>query len=234
MIRKALWSVLCASALSANDGKVVTHSEFSYINTKGNTDTTSLAFEGNAKTSVGVHVFRAHVDAYRSSDSGQTSKDKWSSELNYDYRLCPRVSLNYLAGYKQDRFSGFDYQLYTGPGIGVKPLDESAHTLDLQANVLYGRDKPENLPEDDYFSSKLGAIYRWKVQENLKFIQEATYRINLEDTRYSFFYSKSAIETKINSSLSMGVSYKIDYVNTPPPPSKNTDRTFLASLIIDY
>lgn len=234
MIRKTLWMVFGASALFGNDGAIVTHSEFSYINTKGNTNTSSLAFEGSAKTSVGLNIFRANVNAYVSSDNGETSKNKWSSELNYDYQFCPRVSLNYLGGYKQDRFSGFDYQFYTGPGMGVKLLDEPKHHLDLQANLLYGRDKPDNLSADGYFSSKLGGIYRWQVQENLKFIQEATYRINLEDTRYNFGYSKSAVETKINASLSMGVSYKVDYINTPPPPSQPTDRTFLASLIIDY
>jgi putative salt-induced outer membrane protein len=171
---------------------------------------------------------------YRSSDRGKTSKDKWSSEFNYDYQICPRTSLNYLIGYKEDRFSGFDYQFYSGPGMGVKVIDSPDHKFDLQANILYGEDKPDTLPKDSYFSSKLGAIYNWKIQENLKFIQEVTYRINLEETQYSFFYSKSAVETKINSTLSMGVSYKVDYVNTPPPPSVKTDRTFLVSLIIDY
>ncbi len=215
-------------------GEIVTHSEFSYINTKGNTNTTSLAYEGRAKTSVDLHIFRAHLNAYKSSDNGETSKDKWSTELNYDYQFCPRVSLNYLIGYKEDRFSGFDYQAYTGPGMGIKLLEEPRHKLNVQGNLLYARDKPESLAAEGYMSAKLGGIYRWQMAENLKFIQEATYRVNLEDTDQSFAYSKTALETKINASLSMGVSYKVDYVNTPPPPSKSTDRTFLASLIIDY
>lgn len=234
MIRKGLALSFITLAAMAEETPIITHSEFSYINTKGNTNTTSLAFEGTAKKQWDQHIFRLNANMYKSTDSGKTSKDKWSSEFNYDYQICPRTSLNYLIGYKEDRFSGFEYQFYSGPGMGVKVIDSSTHKLDMQANILYGEDKPEHLPRDSYFSSKLGAIYHWQIQENLKFIQEATYRINLEKTQYNFFYSKSAVETKINSTLSMGVSYKIDYVNTPPPPSVKTDRTFLVSLIIDY
>ncbi|MDD2781832.1 DUF481 domain-containing protein [Sulfuricurvum sp.] len=234
MIRKGLALSFITLVAMAEETPIITHSEFSYINTKGNTNTTSLAFEGAAKKQWDKNIFRLNANMYKSTDSGKTSKDKWSSEFNYDYQICPRTSLNYLIGYKEDRFSGFDYQFYSGPGMGVKVIDSPAHNLDVQANILYGEDKPEYLPRDSYFSSKLGAIYHWQIQENLKFIQEATYRINLEDTQQNFFYSKTAIENKINSTLSMGVSYKIDYVNTPPPPSVRTDRTFLVSLIIDY
>ncbi len=232
MIRQTAWILLMAAAVCA--GEMVTHSEFSYINTKGNTNTESLAFDGNAKTAYGLHIFRARADIYQSSDNGVTSKEKWSAELNYDYQFTPRVSVNYLIGYKEDRFSGFDYQFYTGPGIGVKVIDEPNHKLDAQANILYARDKPEHFPSDDYLSAKLGALYQWQIQENLKFVQEATYRVSLEDAGHYFAYSKSSIETKINSIFSMGIGYKVDYVNTPPPPSQRTDRTFLASLIMDY
>jgi putative salt-induced outer membrane protein len=181
-----------------------------------------------------MNIIRLHADAYKSQDDGTDSKNKWSTDLNYDYQFDPTVSFNYLIGYKKDHFSGFDYQLYTGPGMGMKVLNSDAHKLDFQANMLYSQDKPENEPLDTYVSTKFGGIYQWKIQDNVKFIQEATYRVDLEKMNNYFVYAKTAFETKINSSLSMGVSYKIDYVNMPPPPAGNNDRTFLVSLIIDY
>lgn len=234
MIRLARLSIFLGTLAVANDTALLTHSEFSYINTQGNTNTSSLAFEGSAKQGWEMHLIRAHADAYRSEDEGKESKNKYSVELNYDYQFAPHFSLNYLLGYKEDRFSGFDYQFYTGPGMGLKVLDSNVQKLDFQGNLLYAKDKPDFLPSDEYLSTKLGGIYEWKIQEHLKFIQEATYRVNLEETKYYFLYSKTALETKINSNFSMGVSYKVDYVNTPPPPSLHSDRTFLVSLIIDY
>lgn len=220
--------------VAAEDTAWLTHGEFSYINTKGNTNTSSLAFEGSLRKGWDDHLFRAHADAYTSEDDGKESKNKWSLELNYDYTFAPHISLNYLFGYKEDRFSGYDYQVYTGPGIGVNVVDEKEHKLDLQANILYAEDKPKFDSKDDYLSSKIGMIYGWQIADNFKFSQELTYRTNLEQTTHWFVYSKSAIETKINSMFSMGVSYKVDYVNTPPPPSVRSDRTFLVSVIVDY
>lgn len=242
MIQKTLLIGLACASLGAADvcptpeknGDVVTHSEFSYIETSGNSNTSSLAFEGNGKTKWDDHIIRAHADAYQSSNNGKTSKNKWSSELNYDYQMDEVYSLNYMIGYKEDRFSGYDYRFYTGPGGGMKVIESKVHKLDFQANILYAKDKPDRRESYSYMSSKLGAIYWWKILDNVKFIQEATYRTRLNDSQYFFLYSKSALETKINSTLSMGVSYKIDYANTPPPPSLNTDRTFMVSLIIDY
>jgi len=218
-----------------HNGDIASHSEFSYINTKGNTNTTSLAFEGNAKSKWDLHIFRVHADAYRASNNGTTAKNKWSTEFNYDYQFDEVISTNYMIGYKEDRFSRFDYQFYTGPGLGWKVMDDPSEKLSLQGNILFAEDKPQEIPKNDYFSSKIGADYQWKIQDNLKFIQEATYRVNLEETKYWFAYSKTAIESKINSTLSMGVSYKVDYVNTPPPLTlSHTDKTFMVSLIVDY
>jgi len=217
-----------------HNGDIVTHSEFSYIDTRGNSNAASLAFEGAAKTKWDDHVFRAHADAYNASSNGTTSKNKWSAEFNYDYQFDEVYSLNYMIGYRDDRFSGYDYQFYTGPGAGVKVIETKGHKLDFQANLLYDLDKPHNRESKEYLSSKLGAIYWWQIRDNVKFIQEATYRVKLDETQNYFLYSKSAIESKINSTLSMGASYKVDYTNTIPPPSVHTDRTLLVSLIIDY
>jgi putative salt-induced outer membrane protein len=234
MIKKILFLSALAVAAMAAESELVTHSEFSYINTKGNTDTSSLAFEGLAKKNWDKNFWHLHADIYQSSENGTSSKDKWSTELNYDYQFDEVYSFNYLTGYKQDRFSGFDYQLYTGPGIGVKAINTPMHKLSFQTNILYEMDKPENMSKNDYASGRFSGIYEWKIQDNLKFIQEGNYRTNLENFNEYFLYSKTAIETKISSNFSMGAGYKVDYVNTPPSESKHTDRTFLASFIIDY
>lgn len=234
MGRKIVWICALVSALSADDNAWKTHSEFSYINTSGNTDTSSLAFEGLAKKSWDQHGLRIHLDAYQSSDSGKTSKQNWSTEVNYDYQYSDTIGLNYVVGYKDDRFSGFEYQFYTGPGLSVKVIAQNDQKLTLQGNILYAQDKPDGDSAESYVGVKAGLEYERQIAENLKFLQEAVYRTNLENGEEFFLYSKTALQAKINSMFSMGVSYKIDYANTPPDGYKKTDKTFLASLIIDY
>ena len=227
---RGIWIALAAATVWASEGEIITLSSSPYAAmTPGET---SKGYEGEAQTSFGPHLFRLRINGYSAGE--RSGSDKWSCEVSYDYRFCPGVSLNSLVGYKQDPEGGYDFQTYTKPGIGVRMLDDADHTLDLQANLLYGRDKPDNLPANDSFSSRFGGIYRHQIGENLKFIQEATYRVNLEETQYNLFSSKSAVETKLGSSLSMGLSYRVDYAGTPPPLPQRTEQTVRASVNIDY
>lgn len=231
MIQKGLFSSLfLGAALLGHESPLITQSKILYIDAKRSTDIPLITFEGTAKKQWDEHALGINVNLCKSTDSEKMSKEKWSSELSYNYQIGSRTCINYLVGYKEDRFIGLDYQLYSKPEIGVKAIDSAEHQLDFKANLLYGENKSENGPTNSYSSSKVGAIYRWQVKENLKFTQESFYRINLENTQYNNFNSKIAVEKKISPILSLGISYKIDYMNIPLSPS-TTDRTFLVSLI---
>jgi putative salt-induced outer membrane protein len=226
--------VLLFGADTAAEPTFETHTELSYINTSGNSDSSSFAFEFKGKKSYERYALRADAFANVSEDNGVESKNQWGIELNYDRTWTKSVSLNYLLGYKDDKFSGFDYQFYTGPGLVHKTIATDAHTLTSQANILYAEDKLESGDKEEYAAFKAGIDYTWKIQDNLKFKEVLNIRTDLSDLGNYFLYSKTSIQNKINSMLSMGVSYKVDYVNEPVAGKTSTDKTFLVSLIIDY
>ena len=231
MIQKGFLSSLCLSfTLMGQDASFLTQSKILYIDAKRNTDMPLVAFEGAAKKQWDEHALGVNLNLYKSTDSEKISKDKWFGELNYNYQIGSRACINYLVGYKEERFSGLDYQIYSRPEIGIKAIDSGSHKLDIKANILYGENKVQHLPSDSYSSSKVGAIYRWQVKDNVKLIQESFYRVNLENTEYSYFNGKLSMETKLTPTLFMGLNYKVDYRNIPLSESK-TDRTFLVSLI---
>lgn len=231
MIRKGIFPfIFLATVLLAQESPLLTQSKVSYINPKKSTDIALVAFDGAIKKQWDEHGLNINVNLCKSTDMDKMSKEKWTSELSYKYQIGSRMCLNYLVGYKEDRFIGLDYQLYSRPEIEVKAIDYGVHKLDIKAHLLYGENKPEAQQSDSFSSSKVGAIYRWQATDDLKFTQESFYRVNLEDTEYSYINSKIAIETKLTPLLSMGLNYKIDYMNIPLAPSK-TDRTFFVSLI---
>lgn len=239
MNQRIIMAIMAATALlfGAEEGAVTplkTHTELSYMSTSGNTETTSLAFDAKGEKHWGRHGARAAAFAYLSEESGVESKNQWGVELNYDWELTKRLAFNYMVAYKEDKFSGFDYQFTTGPGLVHKTVRTPAHALTLQGNLLYAADKRETGETDTYASFKAGLLYEWKILENLKFVEEANIRTQLSDLGNYFAYSKSSVQNKINSMLSMGISYKIDYVNHPVVGKTSTDKTLLASLIIDY
>ena len=232
-----LISLFTASLLFAveADRKLKTHTELSLVDSTGNTESTSFAFELKADKNYGKHEFRAEANAYYTKDNKVSTKNKWALELNYDYMTTDKLSFNYLAGYKKDKFSGFDYQFYTGPGIGYKFVVTPEHQLNFQGNILYAVDNVEGVDgTNDYLSYSAGANYEWQILDNLKFKQDLKYRASFDDSQNYFINSKTAVESKLSDMFSMGVSYTIGYANLPAEGKESTDKTLLASLIIDY
>ncbi len=264
-MKKIILSALVASSLvMASEAEVkkesalVTHTELGYIQTSGNTETKTFNLDAKAKKSWNKHIFGLIFDGQYADDDGKETKNKFVTELEYDYEFTDRFSFNYLLGYKSDKFSGLEYQAYTGPGLAYKAIVSDTHNLELSGNILYSMDSYEdvyhdadgeiiNYPnstsgatlateayDDDYTGYRVKGVYGWQIIENLKFDQELSMRGSFEESDNYFVFSKTALSTKISDMFSAGISYKVDYANVPAEGKESTDTTLTANLIIDY
>jgi len=260
-----LSALLVSSLVMAEDtkydesNKLITHTEFGYISTTGNTNTKTYALDSKIKKGFDKHLFALSFDGQYAEDSNVETKNKYLLELTYDYELTDRLGFKYLFGYKDDKFSGYNYQLYTGPGVSYKAIKTSTQNLSVDSIILYSKDKfedvdydsadniiaypnPDNIAiarttkgdTDNYTSFRLNAVYEWQVLEDLKFTQDVSYRTEVNDMDNYFVNSKTAFSSKISDMFSAGISYKVDYVNMEADGKKPTDKTLTATLSIDY
>jgi putative salt-induced outer membrane protein len=213
---------------------LVTHTELGYIETNGNTSTKTFNLDTNAKKSWGKHQGKIALDGQYSEDSGTETKNKYIIELNYNYAFTDRLAFNYLAGYKADKFSSYDYQFYTGPGLEYKAIITEQHKLTLSGNILYAQDKSIDNSTNDYAAYRLKGVYDYQITKTLKFGQELSVRGQVDDMQNYFGYSKTSLSSKISDIFSAGVSYKADYVNQPIAGKDHTDTTLTLNLIMDY
>jgi len=230
--------VVAAQAAEKNPDALVTHTELGYIQTNGNTDTKTFNLDANAKKAWGKHQTSLKLDAQYGSADGLENKKKYLIEGNYDYSFTERFAFNYLAGYKSDIYSGFNYQFYTGPGAKYQAVKTDKQNLSLTANILYAQDdyivSHTQNDTNTYTGYRAQGIYLLNVVNNLKFTQELGIRGDFDNSDNYFATSKTALTTKISDIFSAGVSYKIDYVNQPVAGKQNKDTTFTANLIMDY
>jgi len=260
VITLSFLAVLALNAAENNKkNELITHTELSYVQTQGNTDTNAFSLDFTGDKSWDKHSLKLDLDILYGTDNSIETKNKLLTELNYDYQFVKYFTVNYLVGYKYDKFSGFDYQFYTGPGVKYLAIETKVHKLDFQGNILYNADETmdkyydsngdeikypypdgtdgatvEKGETDNYTGYSLKLNYNWQIIESLKFIQELSYRSDFDNSDNYFAFSKTAIETKISDIFSMGISYKVDYTNLPPSEKEYSDRTFMTSLIIDY
>jgi len=218
----------------------ITHTELGFIMTSGNTETVSYNADLAVSKRFDAHKFKFTFNgqyAYDNTDGASTEiKNQYLTELTYNYDISDFISFTYLNGFKQDKFSNFDYQFYTGPGMTYKAIVSDSHNLEVETNFLYSVDNivGKNSPEkDEYTAYRAKALYSWQIFDNLKFDEELSYRGSLEQQTNYFAFSKSMITNKINDILSAGISYTMDYVNESGD-AEHTDSTLSISIIIDY
>lgn len=211
--------------------------EFSYVKSSGNTDTQTLA--GNLGISKLGDVNRYYLDGslLQAESDGEETSNKISLNGRWERTFSERFFGLLSTGYSRDKFSGFDYRVFGGPGIGYDLIKTDIHKLQWLLSFLYYRDEFSVGDErsDSYQTGKVSAKYEWQIQENVKLKETLDYLVSLKDTDRSFIDSVTSVEVKINQSISLGVSYTINYQNKPPSPDlKNSDVTFLTKLIFDF
>ena len=234
-----------------------THTEIGYIRTTGNTDTKTYNLDIKLKKEWEKHILSIDFLKLYGQENSKDTKDKIFVELNYYYKFTDRFAFDYMGAYKEDKFSGFDYQLYTGPGVVYKAINEEKHTLFLKANALYSRDQIEDTYKDslgndvsypypagsinqhdgysdEYTSYKTQALYTWILSKKTKFTQDLRYRSQFDKTKNYFIYSKTAISSKLSDIFSASISYQVDYINEAAEGKTPTDKTTMFNLIIDY
>ena len=248
LCKKIILSAVVASSLVmaadvTKESALVTHTELGYIQTDGNTETKTFNLESKATKNWQKHVFAFMIDAQYAKDSGTATKNKFLTELTYDYEFTDRLAFTYLLGYKSDKFSSFDYQAYTGPGLKYTAIANKEHSLDFIGSILYSTDKYDDVvvasvvtvgESEKYSSYKVELNYVWQIIETVKFTQDLTYRSSFEDANNYFAFSKSALSTKISDIFSAGISYKVDYANLAPVGNERSDKTLAINLILDY
>ncbi len=211
--------------------------ELSYVNTSGNTDTQTLAGKLDLKREGTVDRYFTSGSYLKAEDSGTDTSDKLKLEGRYERVFTGKYFGLFTLGYLRDKFSGYEYRAYGGPGAGIEFIKTPTQKLQGHLSILYNHNEFSTGVKtgDNYVTAKATGKYERKVLENLTFKETFDYFTSVEDSEVYFVDSVTAVEVKVNGRISVGMSYTINYQNRPPSPElNNTDTTLLTNLIIDF
>ena len=223
-------SIFATSSYALNVDK---HLELSYVQTSGNSNASTFSTKLEATTALNEKsTVKAKANILYSENDNKSSANKYEIELDYNYMLSEKVYSYFGVNYIKDQFSDYDYRLNTGPGFGYKLLENDEQTLDFQGGLDYALDQYISGNKDEYVASRVELNYRYKINDNLKLKQMLNYLVSIEDNEKYFVASDTSLGVKMTDNLSLGVSYKVDYVNKTT--KEHADRKLLTSLIIDF
>lgn len=209
------------------------HLELSYVQTSGNTNTTTFSskLEGTAALS-DTQSIRAKGNILYSENDNNTSANKYNLELDYNQMINEKLYSNMGISYVKDELSDYDYRLNIGPGLGYKIIEDEIQTVDIQVGLDYAYDKYKDGLKDNYLAGRTELNYKYRFSQSLEFKQMLSYLSSFEDSEKYFVVSDSAIKVKMTQNLSFGVSYGMDYTNKTI--KEKLDTKFLTSLIINF
>ena len=203
------------------DNKLLnSHIELGYVQTKGNTDTQTFNLDGKIDKTIDLHSLEFKFDVIYGENSGVQNKNRYTLIGNYGYKFSSKVGATYNVTYIDDKFSGYEYQFATGPGLTYDAYSSDIQHLKLKAGILYAKDKFDNGSINEYASYATTLNYDIQLLEDLKFLQDLTFKGDMKNSKNYFVYSKSALTTKISNYFSAGLSYKVNYMNLPPDGKK--------------
>lgn len=183
-------------------------------------------------------------------DYGSTDGDTHTHRLNIEGRtqraLSDRLFAMALLDYDKDRFSGFDYQVSEGVGVGYRVFDHPSFILDVEGGPTLRQSRVEETGElDKELLARLAVHMDWQMTDTAGFSNETAVfvsnnAIDIESASRALVPDSSetrnisALDFDIFGDLSARLSYELSYRSDPPPGGRSTSSLGRISLIHSF
>lgn len=189
-----------------------------------------LKVEAVRKAGPLTHNIRGFFDLGRS--KGETNQKRWGASYQLDFNLGDATYAYSRLSYEEDEFSGFDYRLFAGAGLGHFYFDSETFVWKIEAGPGYRYSPIDATREIEqqialYASSETD----WKIREGVELEQDFNVTWTTPTTT---FQTVTSLTSKLTDSISTGISFEYRYETEPPEGRENFDAVARASLIYGF
>ncbi len=220
------------------DKRFSNETNFSLVNTTGNSDTLTVAGKNEMKYKFTDKWTGTWVAGglYAENNNDKTA-ERYFTDLRADYSITERWYAYGLGTWLRDQFAGFDNRVSVGPGVGYKFLIGPKHFLLGETGLNYTIEDYEEKGEstERFIEGRLFGKYEYAFTEKIKASQSLEYLQSFKDSSTWKLNSVTALVTALTDIMALKVSYSVFYNNDPRPSDLDDTDTILAtSLVITY
>jgi putative salt-induced outer membrane protein len=210
--------------------------EFSFVNTTGNTDTTSLAGKNLLEYRFTPGATGSwKVGALYSEDDGRTTAESYSTELRFDRLYTGKSYFYVLGGWSKDRFAGIDHRYYGGGGVGRKFLYGPKHFLAGEVGLNYTREDYVDGSDSDFPTGRTFGKYEYAFTEKNRFLQTLEFLYDFSDSSHFKLNSETALVAALTDVFSLKAGYTVRYDHRPVPAGlERTDTMTSVALVANF
>ncbi len=215
-------------------GKVQAGASFA----SGNSDNLSvgLALDAARETGNFVHHVEAFADIAESDNAGTgervITQKRWGASYQLDYSFSERTYAFGRFAYEEDEFSGFDYRLFAGAGLGHFLYESEPFTWKVEGGPGFRYSPIDDTREiEQEFAVRGSTEIDWLIREGLVFEQDVNTTWTQSTTTVQ---SVTALSTKLLDGLSTSLGFEFRYETDPPMGRENADKIARASLVYGF
>lgn len=208
--------------------------EFGFVNTAGNTATTTLNAGQKASVTSGGWTLGQTFAAVYGKSEGTTSAESYQARLRGDRELSSRVGVYVLGGWDRNEFAGISRRFEEGTGLSFKAIALKRTSLVLEAGVAANQQR-STLGQDQNFASGRGALLlKQFLNEKAYLTQMAEVLPNFKESDDLRINSETALVAPLSSQIAFKAGYVIRYDKDPEPGFETTDRYLTSGLQIVF
>ncbi|PQA86768.1 DUF481 domain-containing protein [Hyphococcus luteus] len=210
------------------DGKI----SASGVLSSGNSENAAVGVAVDAARTAGryKHNIKGFFDLGESDNV--TNQKRWGLAYKLDYNFGERTYVYGRFSYEEDEFSGFDYRLFTGAGLGHYFAKAEDFTFKVEGGPGYRYSPIDETREvEQNVAAYASSEFDWIIREGVKFEQDFSTTWTSPTTT---FQSVTSLTTQVWGDISTGLSFEYRYETDPPLGRENTDTLAKASLIYGF
>jgi len=232
-----------AEAAAEEEAPAPTGGFFAVAPWTGKVQTSAVFSSGNSENSaVGVLIdaarksgnFTHNVNGYfdLGESGGITNQKRWGAAYQLDYNFSDRTYAYGRFSYDEDEFSGFDYRLFAGAGLGHFLAQSEKLTWKIEGGPGF-RYSPIDLTReiDQDIAFYAASETDWLLREGVLFEQDFSVTWTSPTTT---FVSITSLTTEVFNNFSTGLSFEYRHETDPPLGRENTDTIARASVIYGF
>ncbi len=202
------------------------------ITSSGNSENAAIGVAIDAARNAGAfkHNIKAFFDLGESSNV--TNQKRWGAAYKLDYNFGERTYSYGRFSYEEDQFSGFDYRLFAGAGLGHYFAQSETLLFKLEGGPGFRYSPIDETREiEKQFAGYASSELDWLIRDGVTFEQDFSVTWTSPTTT---FQSVTALSTQIWGDISTGLSFEYRYETDPPDGRENTDTLAKASLKYEF
>jgi len=194
----------------------------------GNSENVAAGFAIDARREHGIFAHNIDAGIDLASSNGVRTQKRWYGAYQLDVAISDRSYAYGRFSYDEDEFSGFDYRLFGGAGLGYYLAKSKPFSWKVEGGPGYRYSPIDDTRETESEFALYGSTeIDWLIRDGVLFEQNIGATWTSPTTTIE---SLTALTTTLTQTLSTTVSYRVRYETDPPLGRENTDTLLKASV----